>query len=48
VARLGLDDFYHLFASHGLRIVKTYGSYSMERFQPLYSPRLIMMVEKAG
>jgi SAM-dependent methyltransferase len=46
VARLELDDFYHLFAAHGLRIVKTFGDYNMERFHPLYSPRLIMVVEK--
>ncbi len=46
VARFTLDDFRLLFTPQRLRITETFGDYSFTPFDPLHSPRLIMVAVK--
>jgi len=46
VEKLRLVDFDILFKRNGLKLKKVFGDYSLNEYDPEYSPRLIMVVEK--
>lgn len=46
VAAFGLADFIEIFRKSGLSLVGTFGDYGLQPFQPLESPRLIMIFKK--
>lgn len=46
VAAFGLSEFIHLFRNAGMSLVATFGNYRLEEFNPLESPRLIMVFKK--
>lgn len=46
VAAFGLSDFTRLFRNAGMSLVATFGNYRLEEFDPLASPRLIMVFKK--
>ncbi len=47
VRLMELEDFQRLFAAAGLHIVKTYGDYQLQPFDPENSPRLIVEAKPA-
>jgi len=46
VAAFGLGQFVELFRNAGMSLVATFGNYKLESFNPLQSPRLIMIFKK--
>jgi SAM-dependent methyltransferase len=46
VAAFGLSEFTRLFRNAGMSLVATFGNYRLEEFNPLDSPRLIMVFKK--
>ncbi len=46
VAAFGLSEFIRLFKNAGMSLVATFGNYRLEEFNPLESPRLIMVFKK--
>ena len=46
VAAFGLSDFVKIFRKAGLSLVGTFGDYRLGEFNPLESPRLIMIFKK--
>jgi len=46
VEKLRLVDFDILFKRNGLKLKKVFGDYQLNEYDPEYSPRLIMVVEK--
>ncbi len=46
VAAFGLTDFVKIFRNAGLSLVGTFGDYQLGAFNPLESPRLIMIFKK--
>lgn len=46
VAAFGLTEFIRLFRNAGMSLVATFGNYRLEEFNPLESPRLIMVFKK--
>ena len=46
VAAFGLSDFATIFRNAGLSLVGTFGNYKLQEFNPLESPRLIMIFKK--
>jgi SAM-dependent methyltransferase len=46
VAAFGLSEFVRLFRNAGMSLVATFGNYRLEEFNPLESPRLIMVFKK--
>lgn len=46
VAAFGLSDFVRIFRNAGLHLVGTFGNYKLGAFDPLESPRLIMVFKK--
>lgn len=46
VATFGLSDFIDMFRPTGLSLVGTFGNYKLETYDPLSSPRLIMIFKK--
>lgn len=46
VAAFGLSDFVPLFKKAGLTLVGTYGDYKLGAYNPIESPRLIMVFKK--
>lgn len=41
-----LADFERLFATAGLKLIRTYGNYRLQEFDPQKSPRLILVAQK--
>jgi SAM-dependent methyltransferase len=46
VAAFGLTEFIRLFRNAGMSLVATFGNYRLDQFDPLESPRLIMVFKK--
>lgn len=46
VAAFGLSEFIRLFRNAGMNLVATFGNYRIDEFDPLESPRLIMVFKK--
>ena len=46
VAAFGLAQFLDMFHKAGMSLVTTFGNYKLEEFNPLVSPRLIMVFKK--
>ena len=46
VNTLSLKDFKHYFNKTNLKIMEVFGSYSLDKFDPKYSPRLIIIFQK--
>lgn len=46
VAAFGLSEFISLFRNAGMSLVATFGNYHLDEFDPLESPRLIMVFKK--
>jgi len=46
VAKFALGDFKKMFACHGLYIHKLFGDYNLGDYDPIKSPRLIMIIKK--
>jgi cyclopropane fatty-acyl-phospholipid synthase-like methyltransferase len=42
-----LSDFQELLSSVGLQIIRTYGAYNLDVFDPVHSKRLILIAQKA-
>ncbi len=47
VEKLRLEDFDILFKKNGLKLKKVFGDYKLGEYDPEFSPRLIMIAEKA-
>jgi hypothetical protein len=47
VEKLRLEDFDILFKRNGLRLKNVFGDYKLGAYDPDYSPRLVMVAEKA-
>ena len=48
VSRLSMEDFIHLFAQSGFRLIQCWGSYQLDAFDVNESRRMIMMAEKVN
>ena len=46
VAAFGLAQFLEMFRNAGMNLVATFGNYKLEQYNPLESPRLIMIFKK--
>jgi hypothetical protein len=46
VAKFTLADFERMFAAHGLHIEEVYGDYRLDSYDPLASPRMILVARK--
>jgi len=46
VAAFGLSQFVEMFRSAGMSLVATFGNYKLQEYNPLESPRLIMIFKK--
>lgn len=46
VAAFGLSDFVKIFRNAGLSLVGTFGNYQLDAYNPLESPRLVMIFKK--
>jgi SAM-dependent methyltransferase len=46
VAKFSLDDFRSMFSRHGLQIQEIYGDYELNSYDPVSSPRLLMIAGK--
>lgn len=46
VAAFSISDFIHIFKKAGLRLVGSFGDYKLNAYDPIRSPRMIMVLKK--